>query len=326
MKITTLSLSIGGLTAGAILLASPAQANFLFAESFDTDVTANWQVNTTAGGAQAANFFFDYSTVGIPSAPNSVGGTTLGLKLQANLFGTTGAFPGGVSVSPLGQSFHGDYTLRFDMWMNFNGPMPGGGSGTTQAGGAGILAADTGVQAAGSTVGSLFFSTTVDGGSAVDYRVYGPAAQVGYTAESGVFAAGIHASARNNTDPYYVNSFAGQPAPAAQLALYPNQTGVAQDGVLAFAWRDVVIEKAGDIVTWTVDGVLLATVDITGQTFSGNNILFNHFDTNATASADPNSVPLLFTLIDNVRVIPEPTTASVLGLGLALLTMARRRR
>jgi hypothetical protein len=313
------------LAASATFAACCAQAQVLYSENFEADATANWTVNKTTG-AQAADLFFDYSTVGIPSAPNSTGGSTRGMKLQANLVGTTGVFPGGVSASPNGRSFGGDYKLRFDMWMNFNGPMPAGGSGTTQAGGAGIGTAGDLVQVAGSpTVNSLFFSTTVDGGSATDYRAYSSSAAGGYTEASGVFAAGNAAGVRNNTHPYYA-SFAGQPAPAAQLALFPGQTGTANVGTLAFAWHDVVIEKLGSTVTWSVDGKLIATVDTTGLTFSGGNILFNHYDTNATASTDPNSAALLFTLIDNIQVIPEPTTASVVGLGLALLALGRRRR
>src|SRR5215211_8136040 len=66
----------------------------LYSENFDVDPTANWTVN---GGPsdEEANFFFDYNTIGIPSAPNSTGGTTRGLKLQAN---ETSAIFGGFSV------------------------------------------------------------------------------------------------------------------------------------------------------------------------------------------------------------------------------------
>src|SRR5215211_5426478 len=66
----------------------------LFSENFDVNPTANWTVN---GGPsdEEANFFFDYNTIGIPSAPNSTGGTTRGLKLQAN---ETSAIFGGFSV------------------------------------------------------------------------------------------------------------------------------------------------------------------------------------------------------------------------------------
>src|SRR5687768_1137241 len=81
----------------------------LFSEDFDTDSTAEWSFNSTEGDAaddavnQEANFFFDYSTAGIPPAP---GGTlsTRGLKMEANIPDGTPLF-NGLSVSPLNQSF-----------------------------------------------------------------------------------------------------------------------------------------------------------------------------------------------------------------------------
>src|SRR5215475_13374662 len=105
----------------ALLLSAPAALKAqLFTENFDVNHTASWTVNNNLQGLNAADFIFDYSSVGIPSAPHSAGGTTLGLKLQANISGTgpvAGALPG-ISVSPTGQSFTGDYTLRFDWWHN----------------------------------------------------------------------------------------------------------------------------------------------------------------------------------------------------------------
>src|SRR5687767_6662416 len=118
-----------GATALMACLATSVSAAPLFSENFDVDPTANWTVNKgPATTDEAHNFFFDYSTAGIPPAPNS-GGTTRGLKLQANQ--SSGVF-GGVSVSPTGQSFADDYQVRFDWWSNYNGPAPVGGSGSTQ--------------------------------------------------------------------------------------------------------------------------------------------------------------------------------------------------
>ena len=122
-------------------LALVAQSSFgaLFSDDFDVNSTANWTVNSNFGGAtNAANFFFDYSVVGIPSAPNSLGGSTRGLKLGANLLGVSTPSLAGISVSPTGQSFTGDYTLKFDWWHNWLGNASGGignsagGSGSTQ--------------------------------------------------------------------------------------------------------------------------------------------------------------------------------------------------
>src|ERR1039458_4344194 len=81
---------------------SRAQTQVYF-QDFDADSTANWVTNAVGTGWSYANFYFDYSTVGIPSAPHSVGGTTRGLKLGCNL-GAGGTFPAGISVCPVGFS------------------------------------------------------------------------------------------------------------------------------------------------------------------------------------------------------------------------------
>lgn len=310
----------------------------ILSKDFDVDDTANWSVNAS-GGDGSANFFFDYSTVGIPSAPNSSGGSTHGLKMYANH--TAGVFQG-LSVSPTGFSLpSGDFKLRFDMWLNYNGAATGngigaggstvpGGSGTTQAASWGIMTSGTSAQWAGGAHDSLWFATTHDGGSTQDYRVYPKGAMA--LPSTGLYAAGTTDSpaasdSRNDSVAYYQTAaFGEKSAPAAQLLLYPQQFGSTRKGALGFAWRDVLVEKLGNIVTWKVDGVLIATVDsstITG--FGGSNFFLGHFDTNGTSSADPNDVNLLFTLIDNVQVIPEPSSLAILGMSLIGLLVRSKR-
>src|SRR6478609_6315920 len=97
----TLSLKTLSLFGSAALLSQNLFGATLFSDSFDINSSPNWTVNATAGN-NPVNLFFDYSTIGIPSAPNSVGGSTLGAKLQANLSGTV---RGRVSISPTGQRF-----------------------------------------------------------------------------------------------------------------------------------------------------------------------------------------------------------------------------
>lgn len=317
-----LLISLGVAFCGLSALAAPPP---IWSENFDVDHTANWTFSTLGTGSDA-NFFFDYSTIGIPSAPNS-SGTTYGLRLRANQNGSTATFPGGVSVSPIGQSFTGDYTLRFDAWLNFNGPAPGGGSGSTQITGAGIGTAGTSAQIAGGVIDSINFGTSGEGGTTADYRAYAPAAQASYADASGIYAAGTTAGVRNNTHPYYAG-FGGVSAPAAQVALYPQQTGATTAGAVGWYWRDMEVKKVGNTVTWSIDGLLIATVNTTtAGTLGGGNILFNQYDINSTVSTDVNSPYLLFGLIDNVRVIPEPAT-SVLALlgGLGLFAAWRRRK
>ena len=63
------------------------------------------------------------------------------------------------------------------------------------------------------------------------------------------------------------------------------------------------VTKSADTVTWTVDGTLIATVNLTNVTLGGGNIFFGQSDINAASPpAGQNAASLLFTLIDNVSV------------------------
>jgi hypothetical protein len=96
-------------------------------------------------------------------------------------------------------------------------------------------------------------------------------------------------------------------------------------------WRAWQVRRIGSIVTWTVDGLKIATIDTTmdpAWAYSGSDIFFGQFDINATSSADTNARALLFGLVDNVLVtdvVPEPTALSLVGL-LGLTAVSRRRR
>jgi len=290
-----------------------------YMQDFEIDSTATWTVNTGPSDA-AADFFFDYSTAGIPAGPSGAG--TRGMKLQANQ--SSGIF-GGMSVSPTGESFTGDYQVRFDWWSNFNGPFPAGGSGSTQLSTFGIGTSGTIAQWPGGTQDSVWFAATGDGNSSADWRAYSTAATTGYPDASTVFAA-AGAGNRNASHAYYAG-FGQVSAPAAQLGLFPQQTGSTLIGSAGMAWHQVLIDKAGTTATWTVDGLLIATIDLTTVTLGGDNVFFGHSDTNATSSTDPNDGALLFSLIDNINihVVPEPHSGLVLVLA-ALGLAARRRR
>ena len=321
-----------GALVAAVLAVAPAvcPAAVLFSENFDAVDTADrWQTNRYTAGAlgNAADYNFDYSTVGIPAAPNSVGGSTRGLKLEADTPGTN-VFTG-LSVSPLDQHFAGDYTLRADVWQNFNGPFPAGGNGSTQMTWAGIGTTGLAPQFPGGTWQGIGFAASGDGGTAQDYRVYiPPGSPVGapLAPETGAYAGGTGTGVRNNTDPYYAG-FGSETAPAAQLTLFPQQTGATAAGTQGMAWHLWEITKVGNTVTWTIDGVRIATADVTNAPFAGDNLFLGQFDINATSSTDPNARSLLFGLFDNVvvtDVIPEPSALSLVAVGgLALL---RRRR
>jgi hypothetical protein len=313
----------------AVLLFMPviASAQVLYLDNFDTDTSANWTINARNPGDDRATFSFDYSTSFIPPAPGS-GGTTRGLKLEANL--ADGVFSG-VSVSPNGQSFSGSYVMRFHAWQNFNGPMPLGGNGSTQLTTAGVSTSGANAQWPGGTVDSVMVGVTGDGGSSIDYRAYvgGPSfTGAPLTETSGAYAAGTGVGVRNNTDPYYAPLGGGTP-PADQRTAFPQQTGSAGAGAPAFAWREWVITVDNGTVTWSIDNRLLATISPTTSPdpFSTDgNIFLGQSDINDASSSDPNDTFLLFGLIDNlqVTVIPEPAGLPLLALG-ALACLRRRR-
>lgn len=274
----------------------------LFAEDFDSDHTANWTVNKSTGAnanddGSSAEFFFDYSAIGIPAAPNSAGGTTRGLRLRANMSG--GIFSG-LSVSPNGQNFSGEYRLRFDWWGNFNGPAPAGGNGSTQITGGGIGTAGTSAQWPG-FADSVYFMATADGGTSSDYRAYASGAAGSYQdTATGIYAAGNLAGSRNSSHAYY-SEFGGEQPSSAQAAVFPNQTGTTAAGAPGYLWHDFLVIKQGTNVTWYLDNKLIATVPLT-NTLGGGNILLNYSDINAGSSSDINAPDMLFGLIDNVRV------------------------
>lgn len=293
-----------------------ASAANLFTEDFNADNTANWTVNDPALSDVTADFFYDYSAIGVPAAPNGSG--TRGLKMTAN---NTGAVFSGFSVSPTGQSFSGNYTVSFDLWQNYVGPLGPGGSGSTQLSTYGIGTAGNVAFWPGAGVKeSVAFATTLDGGSASDFRAYSSAAPTSYASGNAVYSA----PSTNNSHAYYA-VFAPQSAPAAQLVLFPGQTGSTDVGETSFIWRRVVIDVADGFATWSIDGTPLAKIDLATVTLGGGNIFFGHSDTNASSSTDPNDSLLNVTLIDNVVVTPEPASLALLVGGFAL-TLFRRRR
>lgn len=288
----------------------------LYQENFNSDPSASWTINNPGLSDVLADFHYDYSAIGVPSAPNGTG--TRGLKLTAN---NSGGVFSGFSVSPTGQSFSGSYTVAFDMWQNYVGPLGVGGSGSTQLSQYGIGTAGTvAIWPGSATKESVVFGTTLDGGSASDYRAYSSAAPTSYIDGDPVY----FATTRNNSNAYYAG-FAAQSAPAAQLGLFAGQTGSTDLGETSFQWRRVVIEVDAEFATWSIDGLPLAKVDLSTVTLGGGNIFFGHSDTNAGSSTDLNDTLLNVTLIDNITVVPEPVSSAALGAA-GLLMLRRRRR
>ncbi len=285
----------GGTTSSAVsLLVFPPQFT-VFSDNFDSNTAANWIVNKSSSDNSVA-FNFDYSTLGIPSAPHSANGTTRGVQMKANLsLGVVAA----LSISPTNQIFSGDYRLHFDAWINVNGPLPGG-NGSTEYLTAGIGTSGTRTEwtGGGSTADGFYFSADGDGGVSAsstttgDYAGYiGTAWQ---NAASGIYAAG----SLDNLNSYYTAAFpTNQSAPALQQSNYPQQTGTLTSGTFGLAWHDVIVARRGSTVNWAVDGILFAT--ITNASLTASNVFVGYWDPFASLSSN-NAVN--FGLVDNVRV------------------------
>lgn len=306
---------------------SDSLGQVLFEDNFDSGFSdVNWTVNQGGGTDSSAFFAFNYADIGIPSAPHSTGGSTIGLRFLVNQ--EAGVFQG-ISASPTGQSFTGDFRIRFDLWMNFVGPLDVGGNGTTQMASFGWGTSGTTAQWAAAKH-SMMFAGSGDGQTAQDYRAYlaeyAPAAGAPIDPSTGFYLAGTATDARNNTNAYYA-SLGGKTAPSAQLQMFPGQVGTTSVGTLGFAWRDMLIEKIGNTVSWSVDGLPIASVPITNlEALGGENIFFGMFDINAGSSNDPNDF-LNAAIFDNIQVevIPEPASACFLAVAVVGLCARRRR-
>lgn len=321
MKILRHILS-GVVTLTLASLLSNVAAQELFSDNFDTDTSANWSIYTSQADT-AVVFAYDYSADGIPPAPNS-SGTTLGVKFTANMVAGQSSEAAGLNIVPKGQNFTGDYVLKFDLWMNANGPFPNGGTGSTEFASAGLgLAGDGALLWHGAApAGVGWFAVSGEGGASQDFRAY-----VGTTMQGEgpvYFAEG--SPERDNSHPYYATTFpGGQTPPASQTAAHPQQTGALNVGTVGFAWRQVEISKVGDEVVWSIDGLPIAKLTGSGNGISLNgNISVGYFDPFNSVSDNP---ALSFGLVDNVRVefIPEPSTLALGLLGFGAWLLVRRK-
>jgi len=300
--------SYGSVTSRVMTLTVyPAQTT-VFLDTFETNSAAQWRLKQSSGDTRAL-FSYDYAAMGIPSAPHSTGGTTRGLRMEANL---TAGVKAAVSLSPLNRSFTGDYRLRFDLWMNANGPFPEGGTGSSQHATAGVGTTGNRVQwtGTGSTADGYWFAVDGEGqagnssSTVGDFCAYAGASLQG--TGTGIYAAGTDATAKDEIHPYHTTAFpGGAAAPAWQQSNYAQQTGTLAGGTIGFTWREMIVARRGNVVDWAIDGIRLAT--FTNATFTASNVFVGYWDMFTSLS---DNTDLSFGLVDNVRV-EVPVTAPV---------------
>ena len=269
----------------------------LFADDFDVDTSANWNIAVSSSDT-SITFAYDYSTDGIPPAPNSANATTRGVKFTANM--TSPGELDAVTISPVGMSFDGDYTLKFDMWINANGPFPLGGTGSTEFVTAGVGSTGHTVNNGGVSGSGAWFAVDGEGGSSRDYRAYKDATE--QTIASGQYLV----ASNDHSDATLTGHYRPRPAPPAQQAGYPQQTGYTRSGSGGFAWHEVeiAVDAAAGTATWRIDGLAIAAIDRnTGADVSlAGAITLGYMDGFTSISDNPQ---LSFGLIDNVRVVSE---------------------
>lgn len=223
-------------------LAGQSQAQF-FSDNFDDGAgSSRWTVlgqDLSSQGDFGANMAFNYGTLEIPSAPLSTS-TTIGAFMTANDASPNAA--AAVAAFPTGQSFGGNYSFAFDMWMNV---LAGGNS--TELMLAGINCSDTQVNWANNTGSQGFlFMVTGEGGSARDYRSLNGNAEFVWSVANPV--GGYRApyvptgtiSPQEAFNPYYLNVFPGP--------TYPNPATPANQ------WVRVEITQNNGYVEWRLNG------------------------------------------------------------------------
>ena len=324
-----------------------SRAQLIYSDDFSNPNDAtNWVVNYSDTGSNYINFNFDYTTIGLPPAPHSTGGNTRGLKMSPDI--TVGSLlagaVSGLSVTPTNFSISQNFDMHADMWINYNASGGGknatnlvignGGSGSTIVYGCGYGTVGSVAQVAGS-IDSILCGMQTDNGSSAEARMYGPNVAGSY--QNGVYQStgngvpgfpgdsfvynnptGTRAFYTQSTwttvaSPNWTNFFPSTAVPLQQMSLYPQQTNIACNlGAPVFAWHDVEVEKAGNIIVYLIDGHLVATGDYASAgTPSGDKLVFTAFDINSSPSTDPNFANLNFVVFANIVVSNLATVVSI---------------
>lgn len=279
----------------AVVRVKSSDFPLLFSDEFNTNSAANWNIFWGAANGVpdfTVDFAFDYGVIPytfngvtalIPPAPNSLDGSTLGVRLAVNrdAIATNAA----VNLYPKNFSVSGNFVLKFDLWINYPGNAAGAGSsGSTQHGLFGINHLGTNVNWAPTTAPAsdgLWFAAAGEGGDTRDYRAYvgNPnGTQIELTSSGG----GLTAS--NNIASIYQNAF---PAARFETAGAPGKN-----------WVEVELRQTNNIILWIMDGTVIALRTNTSA-FTSGNIMLGLMDVFPSIAAPARDS---FVLFDNVRV------------------------
>ena len=318
------TLLIGALVAATTVLPLPteAAAPVLFSDDFDTDKSAQWNVLDAADSATSdftIDWAFDYSKVNytlalagktttnsIPKAPSTpTGGASKAVRLQVNTKDVL-AERAAVNLYAKDKTFQGDYSLRFDMWLNYNGSQYGG-TGSTVFGIFGINHLATQVNWAAATPlpssDGVWFAVTGEAGANGDYRAYEGDPTATPLRLLGADAGFLDRDG-NGTTEFEPFPGAGTNFPLhLMFATPPFET----PGVPGKRWVKVEIRQIKHVLTWVMDGYVIAQRENLSSQQSGSIMigLMDIFTSIPEPAADN------FVLFDNLQVLDLSNESSI---------------
>ncbi|HEX7862573.1 MAG TPA: Calx-beta domain-containing protein [Verrucomicrobiae bacterium] len=290
------------------VLAAPAET-VLFQDSFDTDSSANW--NVFAGSSSGTEDYtidwaFDYSTNRIvaagtntiPPAPNSPG-SSRGVKMTVNHNDTTPE-TAAVNIYPKAQSFSGDYAVRFDMWINYNGSA-GGGLGSTEHAIFGINHTGDKVNwHAASSGDGVFFGVAGEAGSGLGTGAT-PTDYTSYDGDPGGPPLRAEDQLGGFLDRDGDGTFEDESPTDTELNLLFPTPPFETTGAPGKQWVQVEIRQVGTTITWLMNGYVIAE-RTSALGYTSGNIMLGLMDVFSSIANPPNDTEN-FIIFDNVRVV-----------------------
>ncbi len=311
MKKTTLKLAI------LLGLAVTPFARAQFFEDWDDGMGAlRWSAPIVAlenpgfGFDGSVDYAFDYSVIGAASAPNSVGGTTIGVAFETNTTDNgdvsidQGEGVGIVPLSALGNIPSGDFSLTADAYIFWNG-----GNGSTEYLTIGVFSMGTAVPLRFNLDNGdgLAWQFDGEGGSGTDILRFEnpPGTETGLGGWEDIAPGSI---------PGFNTGTPGIDFPGNQFAGPANR------------WIEVGVESVGGMVSLLVNGVVINTFDNTGGQFSGGSLMIGQSDPFNSVNSDDMNGNSNVVVFDNIRLVPEPSSGLLLILaGLLAATRFRKR-
>ena len=256
----------------------------LYTEDFDLDHSADWTTRAASTNGvldTTVSWSYDYSALGVPTAPHSSGFTTRGLYVTVNKADLI-PVPAAVNFYPNNKQFSGNYALRFDLYLGV------GNSNATEHALAGLnhsgnftnwisQSANDAPQTAGND--GVFVGINSSSGNLRDYALYTS------TNASSVPALLVNRAATTLT---------GQlPAPPYNIS---GTAGNASNSVNK-TWASIELRQLDGRVSLIINATNI--IERTNDTaFQSGNIMIGYNDQFASRGSDLN-----YAIFDNVRVV-----------------------